>query len=135
MKGNITKENLQDFLDLKLDTFDLIKINGDPDVTNTFDIENAPIVECSPNQLIFMIDSYLEGKIDLDRVQRWVDNVWWNDNLFSWTPMTEEQEEYFIDILSFIDGSDSDFFGFSDEKLRQKRNELAIVFADVLGND
>lgn len=127
MKTKLKEKDLYDFLDLKLNSKDLLRINGDNSISSLFDIKYTPKAICTGEQLIFMIETYLSGHISLENVQEWVDNVWWNDNLFTWEKMNEEKEEYFKEILSYIDDSDSEYFGFNHKELEIMKEKFKKI--------
>lgn len=95
---------LNDFLKMKINLKQLKEELGN-DLYN-LNIKTTEIVYA--NDLIFLINQYVSGKISLQEVVDWVNIVWFTD-LFEYNPSEEEAIASVISLLETLDEDNAQF--------------------------
>lgn len=115
---------LEQFIKLKIEAKDI-----DPNVPEKYSlvaVDPESPYTVTKKDVIHMVEEYLNGKINFETMYEWVDNVRFNDDVFELEAMPDEQLALYLDILDFLENSDTDLFGFSTDTLKKLDHLKAI---------
>lgn len=116
---------LEQFIKLKIEAKDI-----DPNVPEKYSlvaVDPESPYTVTKKDVIHMVEEYLNGKINFETMYEWVDNVRFNDDVFELEAMPDEQLALYLDILDFLENSDTDLFGFSTDTLKEKLDHLKAI--------
>ncbi len=116
---------LEQFIKLKIEAKDI-----DPNVPEKYSlvaVDPESPYTVTKKDVIHMAEEYLNGKINFETMYEWVDNVRLNDDVFELEAMPDEQLALHLDILDFLENSDTDLFGFSTDTLKEKLDHLKAI--------
>ena len=116
---------LEQFIKLKIEAKDI-----DPNVPEKYSlvaVDPESPYTVTKKDVIHMVEEYLNGKINFETMYEWVDNVRFNDDVFELEAMPDEQLALYLDILDFLENSDTDSFGFSTDTLKEKLDHLKAI--------